>query len=925
MAILLSLSFLTGTSAVRAETILTVNSMNDAVDMNPGDGVCETEAGECTLRAAIQEANAFEGADTISLPQGTITLSIPGMDEDASATGDLDITDELVINGATTLVGERLTTITGGQLDRVFHILPEINVEINHVIITDGKEQGWFGGGGIYNQGNLFLDSSDILENSTGADGGGIRNSGNLSIENSAILKNAATQGGGIFNSGILSAYITNINENISLGPGGGVYNTEEGEVDILWSSVSSNTVTELASGGGIYNLGSFIIGDITRVVMNTANSSGGGIFNAGTMQITGLDILNNSAGITGGALYNTGNVKIESSDFSENTAPMGGAITSEWLYETNPTPPTVTLLNSKVIGNTATDMAGGILSVISTFTIEDTDIRENMADVGGGIATYSGEMTITNTKIEMNTADSLGGGISNLGYLYIYSSTIFNNTAPSGGGVYNKLNSLLSLTDTEITANEAQDGAGFYNEGSLSIYEGTLSYNMAAVGGGGLYNSGGYTEVNRTTFYSNYAQSGGAIWNGESTTPTEEMDAVEQSLGEASSKLSKAMEAQREQASKDSAFKAELTSAIFIVTSTFGINDASGQGGGIYTLDEVQIVSSTFSDNTAGEGDTIFIGAETAEVAIANTILATRDARVNCAGYETIESVGHNLETNNTCQFNTSGDITNTDPLLMIVNLPSGVGLSPRSPAIDAGDNMLCGDMDQNGTERPIDGTGDGQAICDIGSYEAPTPELVFADVPLNYWAYDYIIPLYESGYTSGCATDPQRIFCPENTMNRAESAVFIVRGLHPDEPGYMPPTPTVQYFDDVPVGVDEQWFSKWVGELYEQGYTAGCSEEPPLYCPQNGHTRAEATVFYLRMLKGADYEPPQVTEPPIFNDVPVDEWYAKWVHAAFTEGLIQDCQTDMENMLFRPEEDLARSEAACMMYQAVIAPLVN
>jgi CSLREA domain-containing protein len=36
----------------------TVTSTIDAVDAVPGDGVCATAANQCTLRAAIQEANA---------------------------------------------------------------------------------------------------------------------------------------------------------------------------------------------------------------------------------------------------------------------------------------------------------------------------------------------------------------------------------------------------------------------------------------------------------------------------------------------------------------------------------------------------------------------------------------------------------------------------------------------------------------------------------------------------------------------------------------------------------------------------------------------------------------------------------------------------------------------------------------------------
>src|SRR5688572_2342419 len=47
-----------------------VTSPVDAVDDNVGDGVCATSAGDCTLRAAIQEANAQEGHDSIVVPPG---------------------------------------------------------------------------------------------------------------------------------------------------------------------------------------------------------------------------------------------------------------------------------------------------------------------------------------------------------------------------------------------------------------------------------------------------------------------------------------------------------------------------------------------------------------------------------------------------------------------------------------------------------------------------------------------------------------------------------------------------------------------------------------------------------------------------------------------------------------------------------------
>src|SRR5262249_4471441 len=56
-----------------------VNSTADAVDAAPGDGTCATSTGVCTLRAAIQEANALTGGPhTIRLPPGTYALTISG-------------------------------------------------------------------------------------------------------------------------------------------------------------------------------------------------------------------------------------------------------------------------------------------------------------------------------------------------------------------------------------------------------------------------------------------------------------------------------------------------------------------------------------------------------------------------------------------------------------------------------------------------------------------------------------------------------------------------------------------------------------------------------------------------------------------------------------------------------------------------------
>ena len=67
------------TSPVAYAATLVVNSTADAVDANPGDDVCADGAGNCTLRAAIMEANALAGPNIIILPTGTTVFLFPAL------------------------------------------------------------------------------------------------------------------------------------------------------------------------------------------------------------------------------------------------------------------------------------------------------------------------------------------------------------------------------------------------------------------------------------------------------------------------------------------------------------------------------------------------------------------------------------------------------------------------------------------------------------------------------------------------------------------------------------------------------------------------------------------------------------------------------------------------------------------------------
>ena len=98
LALVISGLLLMATSPAYAAAF-TVNSTGDGVDRNLADSVCDASASrgnQCTLRAAIQEANDTAGADTIrfNIPGGGVRTIEPGSQLPA-------ITDTVTIDGYT--------------------------------------------------------------------------------------------------------------------------------------------------------------------------------------------------------------------------------------------------------------------------------------------------------------------------------------------------------------------------------------------------------------------------------------------------------------------------------------------------------------------------------------------------------------------------------------------------------------------------------------------------------------------------------------------------------------------------------------------------------------------------------------------------------------------------------------------------------
>ena len=264
----------------------TVDSTADVVDANIGDGVCDDGAGNCTLRGAIQEANALGGADTITVPPGTYFIAL----------GDLDIAGDLTINGS----GAIDTIIDGGALDRVLRIHFG-TVVITGVTVQNGNTSGE--GGGIINFGALTLTDSTVTGNSTIESGGGIWNgdSVTLTLTNSNVSGNTAKLGGGIVNfRGTVNVENSTVSANTGGSDGGGGILNNGGPMTLTNSTVSGNSSDSI--GGGIYNTGDSTLTVInSNVSGNTADGSGGGVYNgSGTTELVNTIIAMNSAAGTG-------------------------------------------------------------------------------------------------------------------------------------------------------------------------------------------------------------------------------------------------------------------------------------------------------------------------------------------------------------------------------------------------------------------------------------------------------------------------------------------------------------------------------------------------------------------------------------------------------------------------------------------------
>jgi CSLREA domain-containing protein len=243
IAAALGLLILPGFAAPRtaAAAGFTVDSTADSIDANPGDGTCADGDGHCSLRAAVMEANALAGTDTIALPAGAYTLALAGTGEDAAATGDLDVLDDLTLSGA----GQASTQIEGADLDRLFHIASGVTISMNDLTLADGGGS-IIEAGGILNDGSLTLTDVTLSQNDFGA----LLNSGSVTLTRVTFQDN---------------------NPGLGSGCGGGLCNA--GSATLTDSTFSGNSPAAITNSGTLDGAGGSVDGTNALGLLNSSTA----------------------------------------------------------------------------------------------------------------------------------------------------------------------------------------------------------------------------------------------------------------------------------------------------------------------------------------------------------------------------------------------------------------------------------------------------------------------------------------------------------------------------------------------------------------------------------------------------------------------------------------------------------------------------
>ncbi|HEX3584626.1 MAG TPA: CSLREA domain-containing protein [Candidatus Angelobacter sp.] len=451
-----------------------VNTTADGV--NPGACAAATP-NQCTLREAILEANAAPGTDTITVPAGTYTLTLPRVQNDCTGLhGALSVNDSVNIVGAgqATTIIQAGTTNTNG-IDMVMNVNEDLatanclvtnaTASISNLTMQFGRNHGAVA---------TFDGDGGCMEFDTGSSG-----NATLTMDHVTLTNCSTTDGNG---GGIATFNVT--------APGGGT-----GLATITNSIFQNSAVAEVntnAAGSG----GAIWVSDLARMSMSnsqilnnnanqingTGRGVGGGLFifsaGSGSRQtvLHSNTITGNNASGDGGGIWSTSNLSIDNAGtptsltvISGNTAGGNGG----GIHYHAVSPDVMTLSKVTITGNTATGAGGGIDSgeptLAHAFSMSFSRVAGNTAATAKNLNNNHSTATVTNnwwgTDAPATTIANVSGGTTTFDPF-----VVLTNTTVSPAPAKIRINQSTTLTGDMSKDNH---GSGAALTGNLDVIVG--------------------------------------------------------------------------------------------------------------------------------------------------------------------------------------------------------------------------------------------------------------------------------------------------------------------------------------------------------------------------------------------------------------------------------------------------------------------
>lgn len=356
---------------------LLVNRTVDGFDADPGDGICEMTpgGGDCTIRAAVMEANALPvpptgGGRVVEIPASPFTYQLTRTSgDDPQLKGGLYLKRRMRLVGAPGGGGSRPAIVgafPAGSEDRLLRVgSGSAHVVLENLILAGQgaappTSDGTDGHGGLiyHGAGEMVLRDVTLLDGVTEGSGGAIFSAagtnGNLTLERVRILRGSAPDGGG-----------------------GGVF-FAPGDDALAFLTVEDSELAgnEAFLGAGLFAAGNLALTSLERTTLhdNHAAFFGGGGYLSGVLAavLANSTLSGNTAGHAGGGLY---------AEHSSNDGETSVSINSSTLA-----------YNEAAPGNDDAGQGGGLYQgPNTTITVYNSILAHNEAQVrrGPGIVTF--------------------------------------------------------------------------------------------------------------------------------------------------------------------------------------------------------------------------------------------------------------------------------------------------------------------------------------------------------------------------------------------------------------------------------------------------------------------------------------------------------------------------------------------------------